>query len=189
MVVLVPDVLDALVRTILSQNTTSKNSTTARQNIEEHYGKGPNYEAVRLGSQEELKEAIQSGGLANVKARVIKKILDQVYEKEGKLSLDRLHTVGDEDALRELVSFDGVGPKTVRCSPDESIEAHASVRHLVSCYSVWGENLSQSIVSSNCISFLELTFPQHMSFGSPKRSIGSHSKLLVRLLSSILMSA
>lgn len=117
----VPDVLDALVRTILSQNTTSKNSTNARQSIEEHYGKGPNYEAVRQGTQEELKEVIQSGGLANVKARVIKKILDQVYEKEGKLSLDRLHTVGDEDALRELVSFDGVGPKTVSLVARQSI--------------------------------------------------------------------
>lgn len=117
----VPDVLDALVRTILSQNTTSKNSTNARQSIEEHYGKGPNYEAVRQGTQEELKEVIQSGGLANVKARVIKKILDQVHEKEGKLSLDRLHTVGDEDALRELVSFDGVGPKTVSLVARRSI--------------------------------------------------------------------
>ena len=185
MLVLVPDVLDALVRTILSQNTTSKNSTTARQNIEEHYGKGPNYEAVRLGSQEELKEAIQSGGLANVKARVIKKILDQVYEKEGKLSLDRLHTVGDEDALRELVSFDGVGPKTVRRSPDVSIWAHPCLRHLVSCSSVWAESLSQSIVSSNSIPLLQLTFPQHMSSASLKRSIGFRSKLPARLLSSI----
>lgn len=106
----VPDVLDALVRTILSQNTTSKNSTAARKGIEEKFGKGPNYEAVRLGSQEELKEAIQCGGLANVKSKVIKKILDQVYEKEGKLSLDRLHKLGDKEAMTELVTFDGIGP-------------------------------------------------------------------------------
>jgi endonuclease-3 len=89
----VPDVLDALCRwetrsfvvsnrksfrrTILSQNTSNKNSTAARKGIEEVFGKGPNYEAVRLGTQDELMEAIRCGGLAKVKSKVIKNILDE----------------------------------------------------------------------------------------------------------------
>jgi 3-methyladenine DNA glycosylase/8-oxoguanine DNA glycosylase len=31
------------------------------------------------------------------------------------LSLDDLHAASDEDAMRTLVSFDGVGPKTASC--------------------------------------------------------------------------
>ena len=104
-----------MVRTILSQNTTNQNSTAARKSIETTFGKGPNYEAVRLGDEEQLRDAIKCGGLANVKARVIKRVLDEVYEKQGKLSLDYLHTWTDQDAMRELVSFDGIGPKTASC--------------------------------------------------------------------------
>lgn len=36
----VPSVLDALVRTILSQNTSNNNSTAARKSIEDHFGEG-----------------------------------------------------------------------------------------------------------------------------------------------------
>lgn len=107
-----------MIRTILSQNTSNRNSTNARKGIEARFGSskdGPNYEAVRQGSQDDLIEAIQSGGLAKVKSKVIKTILDEVYQKYGKLSLDHLHTVGDQDAMRELVSFHGVGPKTASC--------------------------------------------------------------------------
>ena len=50
--------------------------------------------------------------LANIKAARIKRILDEVQNKYGKLSLDHLHRVSDEDAKRELMEFDGVGPKT-----------------------------------------------------------------------------
>lgn len=59
--------------------------------------------------------AIRCGGLSKVKSKVIKKILDQTMERYGKLSLDHLHSASDEDSMRELVSFDGVGPKTASC--------------------------------------------------------------------------
>jgi hypothetical protein len=64
--------------------------------------------------EEDLSQALQPGGLANVKAKVIKRILDEVYERNGgkDLSLDDLHGATDEDAMRTLVSFGGVGPKT-----------------------------------------------------------------------------
>lgn len=81
---------------------------------ERSYG---DYEAVRKADVEELATALAPGGLANVKAKVIKKILDSVYErnKGESLSLDDLHAASDEDAMRTLVSFDGVGPKTASC--------------------------------------------------------------------------
>ena len=55
------------------------------------------------------------GGLADKKAAVIKRVLDDIYERHGKLSLEHLRTVEEKEALRELVTFDGVGMKTASC--------------------------------------------------------------------------
>jgi|SRR5579862_5969309 len=110
----VPSVLDALVRTILSQNTNNKNSSTAKHSLDKTFGVC-NYEAVREASLEDVIEALRCGGLVNIKGARIKRILDEVHNKYGKLSLDHLHGVSDEDAKRELMEFDGVGPKTASC--------------------------------------------------------------------------
>lgn len=75
-----------------------------------------NYRAVHEASLEEVTDSIACGGLANVKAKVIKRILGELVERKGgELSLDYLHGMEDLDAMRELVSFDGVGPKTASC--------------------------------------------------------------------------
>ncbi|KAF4780269.1 base excision DNA repair protein [Colletotrichum scovillei] len=90
-----PSVLDALVRTILSQNTSDTNSTRAKRSMDD--------------------EAIKCGGLSQVKSKVIVGILNQVKEKYGSYSLDHLFNVSNEDAMQELISFQGVGPKTASC--------------------------------------------------------------------------
>lgn len=85
----VPSILDALIRTLLSAATTSKNSNSAYQgmvarygNTEKGVGKGSvDYNAVRLAPQSDLEAAIASGGLANAKSKNIKTILDMVYEE------------------------------------------------------------------------------------------------------------
>lgn len=89
----VPSVLDALVRTLLSQNTTSRNSTAAKNSMDEQYGRA-NYKEVLRQGEEKLAETIQCGGLAKVKAKAIIKILERIDEREvgkGDLSLDYLH--------------------------------------------------------------------------------------------------
>lgn len=97
----------------------NKNSSTARRSIEEHFGTaaegGPDYAAVMKATQNDLEDAIRCGGLAKTKSRVIKTILDEVFAKYGKLSLDHLHATEDQEAMRELVSYHGVGPKTASC--------------------------------------------------------------------------
>ncbi|KAL8293097.1 hypothetical protein RQP46_000791 [Phenoliferia psychrophenolica] len=113
----VPSVLDALVRTILSQNTTSANSTRAKEAMDAKYGRG-NYRAVLDGTVAELQATIIAGGLANIKGKAIHSILRSLDEREGgngTLSLDYLHKYSDLEAMTELVSFDGVGPKTASC--------------------------------------------------------------------------
>ncbi|QDS70398.1 hypothetical protein FKW77_009327 [Venturia effusa] len=98
----VPHVLDALIRTRLSAATTSRNSSSAFQGLVNTFGTVKDafgqdhvdWNAVRLATQPEVKDAIASGGLANNKSKDIKAILDLVYEEnqarsEALLSNDR----------------------------------------------------------------------------------------------------
>ena len=85
----VPSVLDALIRTRLSAATSNKNSSRAFQGLVERFGilesgvgKGSvNWDAVRLAAVGDIYEAIKSGGLADVKSKDIKQILQMVYDE------------------------------------------------------------------------------------------------------------
>ncbi|ETN43587.1 uncharacterized protein HMPREF1541_02746 [Cyphellophora europaea CBS 101466] len=110
-----PSVLDALVRTILSQNTSDTNSTRAKRSMDQVYGGSDEWQKIVNGGQAKLQEAIKSGGLSVVKSKVIISILQQVHDKYGTYSLDHLHEASTEDAMAELLSFQGVGPKTASC--------------------------------------------------------------------------
>lgn len=110
-----PSVLDALVRTILSQNTSSANSTRAKRSMDAVYGRSDAWEAIVAGGQGTLQKAIQCGGLSVVKSKVILGLLQQVHARYGEYSLDHLHRAESEEAMREMLSFQGVGPKTASC--------------------------------------------------------------------------
>lgn len=110
-----PSVLDALVRTILSQNTSDTNSTRAKQSMDKAYGRSDKWDAIVQGGRARLQEAIKCGGLSVVKSKVIISILEQVRERYGEYSLDHLHEASSEEAMREMLSFQGVGPKTASC--------------------------------------------------------------------------
>ncbi|KNG50214.1 base excision dna repair protein [Stemphylium lycopersici] len=85
----VPSVLDALIRTRLSAATSNTNSSRAFAGLvakfgvlEEGIGKGSvDWNKVRQADQKEIFEAIKSGGLADVKSKDIKKILQMVWEE------------------------------------------------------------------------------------------------------------
>ncbi|RKF72349.1 putative base excision dna repair protein [Golovinomyces cichoracearum] len=110
-----PSVLDALVRTILSQNTNNKNSSRAKLSMDATYSRSDNWEAIMACGQSKLQETIKCGGLSASKSRTIIGVLTQVYQKYGKYSLDHLHTKSSDEAMQELLSFPGVGPKTASC--------------------------------------------------------------------------
>lgn len=142
-------VLDSLVRTILSQNTTDATSARAFRSLKRAL---PTWEAARTAPRGVMEEAIRVGGLAEIKAARIRKILETIRaeaigkkkketmvmvktatakkekeedktspaaaaaDAESLLSLEYLRGWRDRDAVvRELVRFDGVGPKTAAC--------------------------------------------------------------------------
>ncbi|KAF2178697.1 DNA glycosylase [Zopfia rhizophila CBS 207.26] len=85
----VPSVLDALIRTRLSAATSGTNSSRAFAGLvakfgvlQEGIGKGSvDWNAVRQADTKDIFEAIKSGGLADVKSKDIKAILQMVWEE------------------------------------------------------------------------------------------------------------
>ena len=82
----VPSVLDALIRTLLSANTSAQNSNRAFQGLVEKFGvcgrKGSvDWDKVRGATTKEVITAIKPGGLANIKGKRIQDILQQVWEE------------------------------------------------------------------------------------------------------------
>lgn len=104
--------VDVLVGTILSQNTTDKNAHEAFRRLKRKFR---TWERVATAPVGEIIKAIRIAGLSNIRGPRIKRILQQIKEREGKVSLERLKKLTPKEALKELLSFDGVGPKTARC--------------------------------------------------------------------------
>ena len=85
----VPSVLDALIRTLLSGATTGNNSAKAFGGLVQRFGilsegigKGSvNWDAVRQAPLKDVFEAIKSGGLADIKSKNLKAILDMVHQE------------------------------------------------------------------------------------------------------------
>ncbi len=103
------DPLDSLVAVILSQNTSDKNSWPAFRNLKKTY---PEWEAVIVAPTRRIASAIKHGGLANIKARRIKSVLQEIKNKRGELDISFLSGLSTEEARGFLLSLNGVGPKS-----------------------------------------------------------------------------
>ncbi|KAL6175607.1 hypothetical protein ACLB2K_052246 [Fragaria x ananassa] len=105
-------VLDGLVRTLLSQNTTESNSLRAFASLKSAF---PTWEEVLAADSQSLESAIRCGGLAKTKASCIKNMLSCLLEKKEKLCLEYLRDLSVDEIKAELSHFKGIGPKTVAC--------------------------------------------------------------------------
>ncbi|KAI0028005.1 DNA glycosylase [Vararia minispora EC-137] len=110
----VANVLDALIGTILSQNTSARNSTAAKAGLDAVFGLH-DFASIVSAPREAVESAIRPGGLASRKAAAIQGLLRAVHERHGAYSLQHLTELSDADATAELVSYAGVGPKTAAC--------------------------------------------------------------------------
>ncbi len=143
-------IFDAIVRTILSQATNNENAQTVEKALIHRFrydflgvkvkGSSPNYHAMRRAPVAEIAKALASGGLHNMKAKLIKGCLDYVYERNiervsedqrfqadqmetgessdfvpGMLSLDYMKPMSLQEKFDHLVSMPGIGVKTAAC--------------------------------------------------------------------------
>ncbi|CAL5043565.1 unnamed protein product [Urochloa decumbens] len=107
-----PTVLDGLVTTLLSQNTTEVFSRRAFDSLKAAF---PTWDQVVDEEGTRLEDAIRCGGLAATKAARIRAMLRGVRERRGKICLEYLRELSVDEVKRELSQFKGIGPKTVAC--------------------------------------------------------------------------
>jgi len=104
--------VDELVRTILSQNTTDKNSLKAFAVLKNAFR---SWEGLRRAPTARIERLIRHAGLANIKAGRIKEALVEIKRREGRINLSRLKGLSVQGAIEYLRSLKGVGPKTAAC--------------------------------------------------------------------------
>jgi endonuclease-3 len=104
--------LDELIATILSQHTSDLNSGRAFESLRTQF---PSWQDVLSASEIDVAAAIQSGGLANLKAPRIQRVLRAVETESGALTLDWMRDWPLEQARAWLTALPGVGPKTAAC--------------------------------------------------------------------------
>ncbi len=104
--------LDELIATVLSQHTSDINTARAYASLRAQF---PKWSDVAAASTADVVSAIRGGGLANIKAPRIQRILRKLDAQVGTLGLDFLEHQGLEEARRWLVSLPGVGLKTASC--------------------------------------------------------------------------
>ena len=107
-----PDPVEMLIATILSQNTNDRNSYQAYQNLKKKFS---DWEEILKTQRSTIEKIIKVAGLGKQKSGAIKNFVKELYEREGRLSLKYLNKVESEKAIKDLTSYKGVGVKTASC--------------------------------------------------------------------------
>lgn len=107
-----PGILDILIGTKLSQNTTDRSSFRAYTNLRERF---PAWDDVCEADTEEIRECIKVCGLAKTKSENIKKMLSEMKSNYGDLDLSFLNKYDNDKIYEELLKYDGIGVKTISC--------------------------------------------------------------------------
>lgn len=105
-------VLDELVLTILSQNTSDVNSSAAFESLKDKY---PTWDSVAKAKEKDVVSAIRRGGLAGQKGPRIQVILREIFAERGKYDLGYVRRMSLEGGIEYLLHFKGVGMKTASC--------------------------------------------------------------------------
>ena len=107
-----PNPVDTLIATILSQNTNDKNSYQAYQNLKKKF---KTWDEVSKLPRGEIEKVIKVAGLGKQKAASIKAFFSSLEKDNGKTNLHYLKKMDDEDILSDLTSIKGIGVKTASC--------------------------------------------------------------------------
>lgn len=106
------EMLDSLIRILLSQNTTDITSIRAFHSLKERF---PTWENVHDAPNSQIEDAIRVGGLAQIKAERMKALLRHLKEEKGKCCLEWLRVESTATIKNYLKQFKGMGPKTISC--------------------------------------------------------------------------
>jgi endonuclease-3 len=107
-----PNPIDALIATILSQNTNDKNSYQAYQNLKKKY---KSWQELADAPRKKIEQTIRVAGLGNQKSAAIKNFLVTLKKNNGSINLQYIKKMPDEQILNELTLIKGIGVKTASC--------------------------------------------------------------------------
>ena len=107
-----PNPIDALIATILSQNTNDNNSYKAYLNLKRRY---ESIDKLVEAPRREIENTIKVAGLGKQKSASIKRFLTTLKKKNGRLNVQFIRKMADEEILDELTSIKGIGVKTASC--------------------------------------------------------------------------
>jgi endonuclease-3 len=103
------DPFETLIITIISQNTSDRNTEKAFEKLSQRFPITP--EALANAESTEIEECLKVAGLYRNKAKVLKEVSKIIMEKFGG-SLKPILSMPFEDARKTLMQLPGVGPKT-----------------------------------------------------------------------------
>jgi endonuclease III len=106
-----PDPLDMLIATILSQNTNDNNSYKAYRNLKSRYNSWDELVNVKRVT---IESVIRVAGLAKQKSEAIKNLIDSL-NRNGNISIDFVKQLDNHSAIEQLSSYKGIGVKTASC--------------------------------------------------------------------------
>jgi endonuclease-3 len=121
-------ILDTVVGTILSQNTTNTNSHRAFMRLKSAF---PTWDAVRMAKPSAIEATIRCAGLAPKKTPWIQDVLKTIFKERGATSMEYLRQESKERVHAELERFPGIGKKTAAIinlfdvgHPDMAVDTH-----------------------------------------------------------------
>ncbi|TKA33106.1 hypothetical protein B0A50_00659 [Salinomyces thailandicus] len=161
----IPHVLDAIVVALLSQATSWNNAKRAMRSMKEEYGSVFAYDDIVSGGKSRLQETIRCGGLHVRKSNLLMGILEQVWDRIGKWDLDELFDLTDEEAMKELMSYKGIGPKSAFvvlswCLKRNPFTVDTHVYRIAGLWSWRPKDCTRELTQSH----LNATVPQKLKF-------------------------
>jgi endonuclease-3 len=107
-----PNPIDTLIATILSQNTNDNNSYRAYQNLKKKY---PTLRKLSSAKRTEIEKVIRAAGLGKQKSGAIKSLLTTINKNGETLNRQYFKNKTDDEILEVISSIKGIGVKTASC--------------------------------------------------------------------------
>ncbi|MCE1164956.1 MAG: endonuclease III [Bacteroidetes bacterium] len=106
------NLLDVLIATKLSQNTTDRTSHKAFLNLKKRF---KDWEEVSSAPLSDIRKEIKVCGMADTKSKDIKRMLQDMKANYGRISLEHLRRKDDPEVYGEMLKYKGIGTKTIAC--------------------------------------------------------------------------
>ncbi|MCD6167073.1 endonuclease III [bacterium] len=104
------DLLEVLIRTILSQNTNDRNRDRAYENLRQQFS---TWQQVMQAPVEAISSAIRAAGLSNQKGKRIKEILQWIHSNLRTLDISEICQWPPQQVIETFCRLPGIGIKTI----------------------------------------------------------------------------